>query len=196
MLDYDMLSSPNYVRFVYDGDGNAEAGNPPGPEGSGKVEQVFDDWFRAQGLASDARAVRRPLRLRRLHRPWHPGRRRVRRRRGAEDARAGSGLRRRRRLVVDPCYHQFCDNLITVLTGVPPLDAEGLAPDGDDAAKHAAQRKMAGGAIKSLTELSGAASYAVYYFAASKDPFGTKPHKHDSSRRGHKWHGHTHRINR
>ena len=79
----------------------------------------------------------------------------------------------------DPCYHQLCDNLITVLTGVPPLDAEGLAPDGDDAAKHAAQRKMAGGAIKSLSELSGAASYAVYYFAASKDPFGTKPHKHD-----------------
>ena len=45
MLDYDMLASPNYVRFVYDGDGNAEPGNPPGPEGSGKVEQVFDDWF-------------------------------------------------------------------------------------------------------------------------------------------------------
>ena len=53
MLDYDMLSSPNYVRFVYDGDGNAEEGNPAGPEGSGKVEQVFDDWFDAQGLASE-----------------------------------------------------------------------------------------------------------------------------------------------
>ena len=51
-------------------------------------------------------------------------------------------------------------------------------PSGDDAAKHAAQRKMAGGAIKSLDELSAAASYAVYYFAASKDPFGTKPKKH------------------
>jgi Zn-dependent M28 family amino/carboxypeptidase len=53
MLDYDMLSSPNYVRFAYDGDGNAAPGNPAGPEGSGKVEQVFDDWFRAQGLASE-----------------------------------------------------------------------------------------------------------------------------------------------
>ena len=27
--------------------------NPAGPEGSGKVEQVFDDWFHAQGLASE-----------------------------------------------------------------------------------------------------------------------------------------------
>ena len=53
MLDYDMLSSPNYVRFVNDGDGNAEPGNPAGPEGSGKVEQVFDDWFTAQGLQSE-----------------------------------------------------------------------------------------------------------------------------------------------
>ena len=55
---------------------------------------------------------------------------------------------------------------------------------------------MAGGAIKSLTELSAAASYAVYYFAASKDPFGAKTHRSTSrARRGkagpaYKWHGH------
>jgi len=77
----------------------------------------------------------------------------------------------------DPCYHQLCDDLITVLTGVPPLDAEGLAPGGTDAAKAAAQRAMAGGATKGLAELSGAASYAVYYFAASKNPFSAKVHK-------------------
>ena len=53
---------------------------------------------------------------------------------------------------------------------------------------------MAGGAIKSLDELSDAASYAVYYFAASKDPFGTKPKKHKTSRRGQEWQGHGHRV--
>ena len=175
MLDYDMLSSPNYVRFVYDGDGNAEPGNPAGPEGSGKVEQVFDDWFRAQGLASE----RVPFDGRSDYVGFTD--------RGipAGGVFAGAeGVKTPEQEAVyggaagswyDPCYHQLCDNLITVLTGVPPLDAEGLAPEGDDAAKRAAQRKMAGGAIKSLSELSGAASYAVYYFAASKDPFGTKP---------------------
>ncbi len=56
MLDYDMLASANYIRGVYDGDGNAAPGNPAGPEGSGKVEQVFDDWFSAQGLESARRA--------------------------------------------------------------------------------------------------------------------------------------------
>ncbi len=194
MLDYDMLSSPNYVRFVYDGDGNAEPGNPAGPEGSGKVEQVFDDWFQAQGLAServpfDGRSDYVGFTDRGIPAGGVFA--------GAEGAKtaeeeavyggaAGSWY--------DPCYHQLCDNLITVLTGVPPLDAEGLAPDGDDAAKSAAQRKMAGGAIKSLSELSAAANYAVYYFAASKDPFGTKPHKPDTPRRGHEWQGHDHRV--
>jgi hypothetical protein len=56
---------------------------------------------------------------------------------------------------------------------------------------------MAGGALKSLGELSGAASYAVYYFAASKDPFGTKPHKRDEdARRGHDFQGPNTRIKR
>ncbi len=190
MLDYDMLSSANYVRFVYDGDGNAEPGNPAGPEGSGKVEQVFDDWFSAQGLQSarvpfDGRSDYVGFTDRGIPAGGVFA--------GAEGVKtpeeeaiyggaAGSWY--------DPCYHQFCDNLITVFTGVPPLDAEGLAPEGDEAAKRAAQRKMAGGAIKSLTELSGAASYAVYYFAASKDPFGTKPRKHDKPRHKHKWQGH------
>ena len=196
MLDYDMLASPNYVRFVYDGDGNAEPGNPAGPDGSGKVEQVFDDWFSAQGLASE----RVPFDGRSDYVGFTD--------RGipAGGVFAGAeGVKTQEEEAVyggaagswyDPCYHQLCDNLITVLTGVPPLDAEGLAPEGDDAAKAAAQRKMAGGAIKSLSELSGAASYAVYYFAASKDPFGSKPKKAKPSRSEQTWHGHNHPITR
>ena len=182
MLDYDMLASPNYVRFVYDGDGNAEEGNPAGPEGSGKVEQVFDDWFSAQGLASE----RVPFDGRSDYVGFTD--------RGIPAGGVFAGAEGEKTAEeeavyggaagswYDPCYHQLCDNLITVLTGVPPLDAEGLAPEGDDAAKAAAQRKMAGGAIKSLSELSGAASYAVYYFAASKDPFGTQAEEGRRSR--------------
>jgi Zn-dependent M28 family amino/carboxypeptidase len=50
-LNYDMLGSPNYVRFVYDGDGSA--GGPSGPPGSDAIEKVFTDFFDSQGLASD-----------------------------------------------------------------------------------------------------------------------------------------------
>jgi Zn-dependent M28 family amino/carboxypeptidase len=48
MLDFDMLASPNYARFVYDGDGSSLG--PAGPNGSGTVEAVFSDFFDSQGL--------------------------------------------------------------------------------------------------------------------------------------------------
>ena len=51
MLNFDMVGSPNYVRFVYDGDGSATT--PAGPPGSGFIEKVFVDYFNSQGLASD-----------------------------------------------------------------------------------------------------------------------------------------------
>jgi Zn-dependent M28 family amino/carboxypeptidase len=49
-LNFDMVASPNYVRFVYDGDGTLGA---PGPDGSDVIEEVFTDFFDRRGLASE-----------------------------------------------------------------------------------------------------------------------------------------------
>lgn len=60
MLNFDMLGSPNFVRFVYDGNNStfpAGAGNLAGPAGSGAIEQVFLDYFASQGLANDPTAI-------------------------------------------------------------------------------------------------------------------------------------------
>ena len=48
-LNFDMLGSPNYVRFVYDGDGSgdSEAGGPPG---SAQIEDIFTNYFADRGL--------------------------------------------------------------------------------------------------------------------------------------------------
>lgn len=46
MIDTDMISSPNFARLVYDGNGS-EPGNPAGPPGSGEVERVFVDFWPA-----------------------------------------------------------------------------------------------------------------------------------------------------
>ena len=51
MLNFDMVGSPNYVRFVYDGDGSHTS--PAGPAGSAFIEQVFVDYFDSQGLQSE-----------------------------------------------------------------------------------------------------------------------------------------------
>ena len=49
MLDFDMLASGNYARFIYDGNGDEHGF--AGPNGSGNVEQVFKDFWDSQGLA-------------------------------------------------------------------------------------------------------------------------------------------------
>jgi Zn-dependent M28 family amino/carboxypeptidase len=55
-LNFDMVGSPNYVRFVYDGDNSAYPVGPgaaEGPTGSGQIEALFHNYFRSQDLASD-----------------------------------------------------------------------------------------------------------------------------------------------
>lgn len=47
-LNFDMVGSPNAVRFVYDGDGSSFG--EKGPNGSALVEKVFLDYFASQGL--------------------------------------------------------------------------------------------------------------------------------------------------
>ncbi len=54
-LNFDMVGSPNYVRFVYDGDNSAfpvGPGSAAGPPGSGQIEGLFADYFADQDLAS------------------------------------------------------------------------------------------------------------------------------------------------
>ena len=44
-----MVASPNFARYVYDGDGSAFG--EKGPNGSALVEKVFLDYFKSQNLA-------------------------------------------------------------------------------------------------------------------------------------------------
>jgi Zn-dependent M28 family amino/carboxypeptidase len=53
-LNFDMLGSPNFVRFIYDGDGSAFG--TPGPPGSDDIEHTFEAYFAAKGLATDPTA--------------------------------------------------------------------------------------------------------------------------------------------
>jgi Zn-dependent M28 family amino/carboxypeptidase len=50
-MNFDMLGSPNFVRFRYDGDGSAFG--TAGPMGSAELEQVFADFFDGLGLTTE-----------------------------------------------------------------------------------------------------------------------------------------------
>ena len=100
MLNFDMIGSKNYVRFVYDGDG-APTGTA-GPAGSDADRGRLRQLLRLPGAGDGADRVRRPLRLRAVHRRRNTGRRSLHRRRGSQDARAGRDLRRHGRRAVRP----------------------------------------------------------------------------------------------
>ncbi|WP_341393903.1 M28 family peptidase [Arthrobacter sp. G119Y2] len=52
-LNFDMLGSPNLVRFVYDGDGSAfPDSTAPRPVGSDEIERIFEEYFAGQELPS------------------------------------------------------------------------------------------------------------------------------------------------
>ncbi|MFC4903340.1 M28 family peptidase [Kocuria oceani] len=55
-LNLDMIGSPNYGRFLYDGDsswGGWHDGSPEAPAGSDAIEVAFESYFESVGLAAE-----------------------------------------------------------------------------------------------------------------------------------------------
>ncbi|WP_416237278.1 M28 family metallopeptidase [Streptomyces marinisediminis] len=48
-LNFDMIASPNYGLFVYDGDDSDGVGAGPGPEGSAQIEHGINEFIRSRG---------------------------------------------------------------------------------------------------------------------------------------------------
>ncbi|MGH2945514.1 MAG: M28 family metallopeptidase [Solirubrobacteraceae bacterium] len=165
MIDTDMIASPNYVRFVYDGDGD-ELG-PAGPEGSGVLEDVFKRYFQRRGMATLPQAFDGRSDYVGFINRGIPG--------GGifagaevhktpEQAAVFGGVAGEQ---YDPCYHEACDNIDTV-TGQPPASTMETFDDDPVLARQQADA-LNGNALKSLREMSGASTHAVWYFARAKD---------------------------
>jgi len=123
MLNFDMIGSPNFARFVYDGDGTA---GPAGPTGSGFIEDVFLDYFAAVGLfneptAFDGRSDYGPF----IAEGIPAGGLFT----GAEVPKTAEQLAQYGGLAgvpFDPCYHDACDTFAGTGDG-PDATAPGLA---------------------------------------------------------------------
>jgi Zn-dependent M28 family amino/carboxypeptidase len=54
MLNFDIVASPNFARFVFDGDLSHSPPPPSGaPEGSAAIEELFLQYFAGQGLVTE-----------------------------------------------------------------------------------------------------------------------------------------------
>ncbi len=54
-LNFDMLGSPNYANFVYDGDGSDFG--LAGPDGSAAIEALFQDFYESRGEAYEGTEI-------------------------------------------------------------------------------------------------------------------------------------------
>jgi Zn-dependent M28 family amino/carboxypeptidase len=52
-LNFDMIASPNYGMFVYDGDNSDGVGAGPGPYGSAQIEATFTTFLNAIGAPTE-----------------------------------------------------------------------------------------------------------------------------------------------
>ena len=56
-INLDMIASPNFVRFVYDGDESERSAQLPLPEGSADLEHLFLEYFAQTSADTEAVAV-------------------------------------------------------------------------------------------------------------------------------------------
>ena len=157
-LNFDMLGSPNYARFVYDGDGSDTP--DAGPDGSGLIESVFNDFFASQNLeteptAFDGRSDYRAFILAGIPAGGLFSGAEVAKTETQEDVYGGvAGL------AYDPCYHQACDSF-----------EEKKQSDDVEAVEDAYGNNVIVGNVnrRSLDELGDAAAHATLVFAQRTD---------------------------
>ncbi|MGJ9423907.1 M28 family peptidase [Aeromicrobium sp. CF3.5] len=148
-LNFDMLGSPNFARFVYDGDGSAS--DPAGPPGSAQIEDIFTSYFASKNLqtvptAFDGRSDYGPFIATGIPAGGlFSGAEGVK---TEEEATIFGGIAGE---AYDPCYHSVCDDITNInTTGLSQMaDAaahatqvlvarkEGLFPDGSRVARSA-----------------------------------------------------------
>jgi len=177
-LNYDMVGSPNYVRFVYDGDGS-EFGTV-GPNGSDIVENVFNDYFASQNLPTEPTEFDGRSDYDAFTAAGIPAGGLFT---GAEgikteaEARVYGGLAG---VAYDPCYHQACDSFTPVA-------------DGADAATYRALREeydLEGNLNrKALREMSDAAAHATITFAQTTSAVNGTNQDSSTSSSAAKYHG-------
>jgi Zn-dependent M28 family amino/carboxypeptidase len=125
-LNFDMIGSPNYVRFVYDGDGTV---GPAGPPGSEAIEDLFVDFYDDRGLESeptafDGRSDYGPFIAEGVDIP-------------AGGLFTGAeGIKTDAQVAVyggvageqyDPCYHEACDTFANNNNAVLDLNSDAIA---------------------------------------------------------------------
>lgn len=126
-LNVDMVGSPNFARFAYDGDDSDVVGAPAGPPGSAAIEDVLEAFYTERGLTYegtdfDGRSDYGPF----IEAEIPAGGLFT----GAEDVKTAEQLQRyggQEGVALDPCYHAACDTYDNVNEPVLDENSDAIA---------------------------------------------------------------------
>lgn len=124
-LNFDMVGSPNYVRFVYDGDGSAFG--LAGPDGSAAIEQLFANFYGSRGLASEPTQISFRSDYAAFFDFGIPFGGLFTGAEGVKTAEQAAVYGGTAGVAYDPCYHQACDTMNNVALDVLDLNADATA---------------------------------------------------------------------
>ncbi len=124
-LNFDMVGSPNYVRFVYDGDGSAFG--LAGPPGSAAIERLFEDFYASRGLASEQTQISFRSDYAAFFNNGIAFGGLFTGAEGIKTAQQAAIYGGAAGVAYDPCYHQPCDTINNLNYQVLDLNADAIA---------------------------------------------------------------------
>ena len=110
-LNFDMVGSPNYVRFVYDGDLSDTESDVSPPPGSPQIEDLFNNYFGSQGLQTDPTAFDGRSDYGPFIAAGVPAGGLFTGAEGIKTAEQAAVYGGTAGVAYDPCYHQACDTM-------------------------------------------------------------------------------------
>lgn len=124
-LNFDMIGSPNYGLFIYDGDGSGFG--LTGPEGSDDIEALFERYYAERGIPSEPTAFTGRSDYQAFINNGIPsgglftGAEGVKTEEQAEKWGGTAGV------AYDPCYHSECDDLDNLSYTALKINADAVA---------------------------------------------------------------------
>ena len=124
-LNYDMVGSPNYGLFIYDGDGDAFG--LVGPDGSDDIEAVFERYYAERGIPSEPTAFSGRSDYQAFINNGIPAGGLFTGAEGIKTAAQQAKCGGTAGIAYDPCYHQACDDIDNLSLRALDINSDAVA---------------------------------------------------------------------
>jgi Zn-dependent M28 family amino/carboxypeptidase len=124
-LNFDMVGSPNYGLFIYDGDGSGFG--LVGPDGSDEIEALFERYYAERGIPSEPTAFSGRSDYQAFIVAGIPAGGLFTGAEGLKTAAQAAKWGGTAGVAYDPCYHQACDDIDNLNLNALGINADAIA---------------------------------------------------------------------